>query len=789
MKSSISSQSAASLDRFEKIIGAMSEVLIIVDKQQNIQQVNAAACRLFGYGADEMVGRPFSMLLPDSEQRGDDVFALFVDDEPVRGVAVICRAGNGRIISAVLSGTTIHDQAGNVQEYILLLQDVTVRNRMIEALAESEERLRSTLSSISDLIFVLNKDNVFVEYYTTGVSKSHFLPFSDVIGRSIFEVFPERVARQMESVVAKVAARQSVQSFDYSLDEGEQQYWFNVRLAVRRNDAGEYAGVTAVVRDITSRKQFEQELRQAKESAEAADHAKSNFLANMSHEIRTPLNGILSVTQLLAGTDLDSEQQDLVSTIRISGDTLYNVVSQILDFSKIESEQFELEEAPFDLQKCIEESMDLLAPKTLAKGITLGFVVDGQIPKALLGDVTRLRQILVNLLDNAVKFTDDGEIVLTLQSRPLPGGGHEIHVSVRDTGIGISAEQIERLFLSFSQADNSTTRRYGGTGLGLVICKRLVLSMGGRIWLEGGVGTGTTFHFTAQLRDIPDQSPHYILGSQPQWAQKRLLLVDGNRASLALLVHQLELWGMKRPYTAVSPPQALSLIQQKDDIDLVVIDADLPDSTGLVEALHRRHSTTKVPVVWLSTSRRPEFSGQASAFLPKPIKPSLLFQMLSDNFVVGEPQKSPPKVPTQLLRPMGDEMPLRILVAEDNRINQKIIQQILGKLGYQIDLVSNGVEAVVAVNQQAYDVVFMDIQMPEMDGLEATKQIRQQVSALSQPQIVALTANALVGDRERYLASGMDEYISKPVQIEELTAILQRVFDQVKKNGRSPNRE
>jgi signal transduction histidine kinase/ActR/RegA family two-component response regulator len=533
---------------------------------------------------------------------------------------------------------------------------VTVRNRTIEALAESEERLRSTLASVSDLIFVLNKDNIFVEYYAADTGDEVFPPFHEVIGRSVADIFPARAARQMELAVARAAATKKVQSFDYSLGDDDQPLWFNVRLAVRRDDAGEHAGVTAVARDITARKRAEQEMRQAKEAAEAATQAKSEFLANMSHEIRTPLNGILSVAQLLLDTKLDGEQRDFVNTIRISGDTLYNVVNQILDFSKIDSDRFELEEHPFNLQKCLEEAMDLLAPKVTAKGLTLTFLVEGQIPEEVVGDVIRLRQILVNLLDNAVKFTEVGEIIVTLQSRRLTPNGHEIQVSVRDSGVGIPQERLDRLFVSFSQVDTSTTRRYGGTGLGLAISKRLVSAMGGQIWLESEVGAGSTFYFTAQVKALP-------------------------------------------------------------------------------EKIYR-----------------------------------------------DELQQTPPTGTPVFDKTMGGEMPLRILVAEDNLINQKVVQRILSKLGYQIDIVSNGAEAVTALKQQSYDVIFMDIQMPEMDGSEATRQIRQTLSGSLQPYIIAMTANALGGDREQYLASGMDDYISKPVRIDELTTILKRAFAHKREN-------
>lgn len=632
-----------SLPRWQHIANTMAEALLVVNARQVIQQVNSAACRLFGYNRDELVGHSLAILLPDSTHFSHNGFEALLTEGALSGTETVLQAKNGRFLITKLSSSVIRNEFGEVQEFILLLQDVTVRNRTVEALAASEERLRSTLASVSDLIFVLNKDNIFVEYYADA-DDDKFPSFHEVIGQTIDEVFSVPLVRQMKQAIARVAATKSIQSFDCSSGEVDPPLWFNVRLAVRRGEGGEYAGVTAVVRDITAGKRAEQELRRAKEAAETATLIKSEFLANMSHEIRTPLNGVLSLAQMLLDTNLDDEQREFANTIRISGDILHHVVSQILDFSKIESDQFELEEQPFNLQKCLKESIDLLTPQAQVKGLTLKFLVEGQVPVKVVGDATRLRQVLVNLLDNAVKFTEVGEVIVTLQSRDLPHSRHEIQVSVHDTGIGIPRESFDRLFVSFSQVDASTTRRYGGAGLGLAISSRLVSAMGGRIWLESEVGVGSTFHFTAQLKGLPEQP---------------------------------------------AAPTDMPLFNEA----------------------------------------------------------------------------------------MGNEKPLRILMAEDNLINQKVVQRILNKLGYQVDVTGNGVEAVQALKQQVYDVVLMDIQMPEMDGVEATKQIRQTVPGISQPHIVAMTANALAGDREQYLAEGMDDYISKPVRIEELTALLSRAFE------------
>ncbi|MEJ2750101.1 MAG: ATP-binding protein, partial [Anaerolineae bacterium] len=484
----------------EHIYRAMREALLIVNERGIILNANKAACMLLGYEAVELTGQPLEIVMPEVEypQIGswdvlkgdtvDDIDATFV-------------ARNGRVIDALLSGSVIRNESGNIHEIILVIQDITVRKRTVEALRESEERLRSTLSSVSDLIFVLNKDLVFVEYYLSEPGE-HFMPLDMVVGKTISDVFPAHVVQQLENAIQQVAQTETVQKLDYLLASDNRKSWFNARIAIRKGKTNEFDGVTVVVRDVTARKEAAEALLQAKEIAEAATQAKSEFLANMSHEIRTPLNGIIGMTGLLLDTPLNDEQRDFVNTLRSSNDTLHTIVNQILDFSKIESGQLEMEEQPFDVQSCIEEAIDLLAPKATAKGIQLASTLQGKIPAPILGDVTRLRQVLVNLLSNAVKFTEKGEVIVTLQSKTLAENACELHFAIKDTGIGIPKDRMDRLFKSFSQVDASTTRHFGGTGLGLAISKRLVILMGGKIWVESELGQGSTFHFTVRAKTV-----------------------------------------------------------------------------------------------------------------------------------------------------------------------------------------------------------------------------------------------------------------------------------------------
>ncbi|MGE0084434.1 MAG: PAS domain S-box protein [Desulfococcaceae bacterium] len=798
------------------MIDFLPDAVFVIDKDGKVIAWNRAMEKMTGAKADDMIGKGnYEYALPFYGKRRPILIDLAIaSDREIEKKYPRLKREEGQLTSEsftqnlpggeaylLASASALYDSKGNITGAVELIRDITDRKKAEDELVQTKEYLENVIENSPNAISLRDRQGKFVKWNKMSAQLSGY-SFEEIQALPVTELYADK--NEFENLRKEVQQHGVVSRYEIRMKKRNGTVIpVETSVSVLKDKKQNIVGVLSIVSDLSDIKKALKETLAAREAAESANRAKSAFLATMSHEIRTPMNGVIGMTGLLLASDLTKEQHMFAENIRNSGESLLTIINDILDFSKIEAGQMELEKVPFNLRECAESALDLVAVKAGEKGLDLVCMAEPDLPAAVMGDETRLRQILLNLLGNAVKFTHKGEVVVSVSGYPLSSEAvsaetaeaaktWDLYFAVKDSGIGIPADRMDRLFKSFSQVDSSTTRKYGGTGLGLVISKKLVEMMGGTMQVESTEGKGTVFSFSIRAVEAEVSKPVYMCADQPSLNGRHVMIVDDNEVNREILLRQTGSWGM-RPEAFSSGAEALGSVRSGTQYDLAILDMQMPemDGTELSKAIHQESGSEKMPLVMMSSAgqmEKEEIRKEFAAWLLKPVRQSQLYNVLTEVFAgdsaqtcVREDEDGEPEFDPQ----MGKNHPLRILVAEDNSINQQLALLTLERLGYMADIAGNGLEAVDAVRRQFYDAVLMDVQMPEMDGLEATKQIRREFPAERQPRIIAMTANALQGDREMCLNAGMDDYVSKPFKVKELI----RALSQCPSRGKSEKRE
>ena len=773
-------QAERALEASERRLRSVIETayaFVAMDEAGRITEWDHRAEEMFGWARDEALGQPLTdTVLPPSHRDGLAHF-LATAESPVlgRSLEIVAQRRDGREFPAELSIWCQREEGR--YEFSAFVEDITERKRA----GELQGLVASIVESSDEAIVGLDPDLVVMSW-NAGAERLYGYPADEAVGRPVEFLLPSRGLDPKQGVLGRVAAGHRVTGYETQVRTRDGRV-IPVSLAASPilDPAGAVVGISSIAHDITDRRQIQEALATARDQALEASRLKSQFLATMSHEIRTPMNGVIGLTGLLLDTELDPLQQQYADGIRNAGEALLSIINDILDFSKIEAGKLELETVDFDLPQLVEEVAELVSEPARHKGVEVLASCDPELPGGVSGDANRIRQVLLNLASNAVKFTAEGEVFVAARCH-VDGDGLVVRFEVTDTGIGVSAEQRDRLFEPFSQADASTTRRFGGTGLGLAISRQLVDAMGGEIGLDSEVGRGSTFWFTVPLEPQPEMtSPQRITESLHGL---NVVVVDDNQTNRLILNQQLTAWGL-RPEAVPDGPTGLQRLHEAASegtpFRLAILDLHMPGMDGLELAgrMAADPALAGIPIILLTSggdvdaeeARRLDIMAR----LTKPVRQSYLYNCLLR--IASGPLEAPAHAARIVPQAApGGRGP--VLVAEDNDINQMVALGILAKLGYAADVAVDGARAVEAASGGRYAAILMDCHMPEMDGYQATAEIRSREGAERHTPIIAMTAGVLTEDRERALAAGMDDYVTKPVSTEELEAVLLRWIGQ-----------
>lgn len=795
-------------ERLRAVLDSATGVSVIsIDQDGKITYFSRGAERMLGYLAQEVLGRQAFTMFHDPDEvakRADELGAEL--GHPLNGFQVLVAnprlhgserrewtfiRKDGSRLTVDLNVTVLKREDRSVSGYLSTGIDITQRKAMERQLRQTlreKENAQALLEAAGRIArlghWVLPLDGNGPQWSSIAYA-IHEVPVGTLVSLEQAVAFFHPDDRPVaERYVNQMMSAGDAFEFEARLVTARQRIvWVHIRGEPARDDDGRVVAFRGIIQDIDERKKAaellekrNQQLEVATAHAEAAARAKAEFLANMSHEIRTPLNAIIGMSELLSDSELDPRDKEFVETIQNSGDVLLGLINDILDFSKIEAGQLEPERIPVNLRECVESALDVIAPSASRKHLELVYWIDRDVPPSIIGDPTRLRQVFVNLAGNAIKFTNEGEVFVKVSRHVASDGGLWLHAEVRDSGIGIPAERMDRLFQAFSQVDSATTRRYGGTGLGLAISQRLIQMMGGRIWVDSEVGKGSTFHFEIPAHPVETPIPATIGRSVARSLNGlRVLIVDDNPTNRWILHMQVESWGMV-PVLAEGSRQALTLIEHGDEFALAILDLDMPDLDGvaLAKEIRKLRSEGELPILLLTSmgERRIDLSAAGiTGLLTKPVKSGPLFNAVK-NILADTRSLAKPIQGTGDHVTLARDFPLRILIAEDNPVNQRVTALLLQRMGYQPVVVTNGVEVLSVLEHEKFDVVLLDVQMPEMDGLEAAREICRRYSHGARPWMIALTAHAVEGDKAECLAAGMDDYLSKPLRSENLEQAL-----------------